>query len=388
MSEAATLEVPEVTTTKVAATAKVILTKAPNGELLKALQKVVGIVERRHTLPILNNILITKNGDSIRFTTSDLEHQLESNTALGINDSFANVTVPARKLQDVLKSLPEEASTTLTLDGEKMVVTSGKSRFTLTTLPAADFPLVEKAQVSTTITLKQRELRSLIGQVNYAMAHNDVRYYLNGMLLVAESNTMTAVATDGHRLAMSSVSTPTEAEERKVIIATKVVNEIHHLLQDSDDEVEIQLSSRQVVFQFNNLVFTAKLIEGNFPDFKRVIPKNPSQTVTFDRAMLLTSLKRGQLMASEKFRAVKLTFSNDTLELNVGNGNESVVDEIGIDYSGASMTLGMNIDYLIAALSNIETDTVAIGLRGEQDSILLTEPDHKEFRGVIMPMRV
>lgn len=388
MSEATTLEVPEVTTTKVAATAKVILTKAPNGELLKALQKVVGIVERRHTLPILNNILITKNGDSIRFTTSDLEHQLESNTALGINDSFANVTVPARKLQDVLKSLPEEASTTLTLDGEKMVVTSGKSRFTLTTLPAADFPLVEKAQVSTTITLKQRELRSLIGQVNYAMAHNDVRYYLNGMLLVAESNTMTAVATDGHRLAMSSVSTPTEAEERKVIIATKVVNEIHHLLQDSDDEVEIQLSSRQVVFQFNNLVFTAKLIEGNFPDFKRVIPKNPSQTVTFDRAMLLTSLKRGQLMASEKFRAVKLTFSNDTLELNVGNGNESVVDEIGIDYSGASMTLGMNIDYLIAALSNIETDTVAIGLRGEQDSILLTEPDHKEFRGVIMPMRV
>ncbi len=388
MSEATTLEVPEVTTTKVAATAKVILTKAPNGELLKALQKVVGIVERRHTLPILNNILITKNGDSIRFTTSDLEHQLESNTALGINDSFANVTVPARKLKDVLKSLPEEASTTLTLDGEKMVVTSGKSRFTLTTLPAADFPLVEKAQVSTTITLKQRELRSLIGQVNYAMAHNDVRYYLNGMLLVAESNTMTAVATDGHRLAMSSVSTPTEAEERKVIIATKVVNEIHHLLQDSDDEVEIQLSSRQVVFQFNNLVFTAKLIEGNFPDFKRVIPKNPSQTVTFDRAMLLTSLKRGQLMASEKFRAVKLTFSNDTLELNVGNGNESVVDEIGIDYSGASMTLGMNIDYLIAALSNIETDTVAIGLRGEQDSILLTEPDHKEFRGVIMPMRV
>ena len=176
--------------------------------------------------------------------------------------------------------------------------------------------------------------------------------------------------------------------QREVILAAKVVHEIHHLLNESDDEVEMKLSARQVSFSFDNLTFTARLIEGKFPDYKRVIPANTAHTVTFDRNMLLCVLKRGQLMASDKVRGATLTFKQDSLQVDVGNGEESVSDEIGIDYLGPDLTIGINVDYLVSALGNITVDLVDVGLRGGSDSILITERSNPEFRAVIMPMRV
>lgn len=369
----------------------VVVTQAPQRDLLRALQAVAGIVDRRGSMPILGNVLLTKNGTSLGFTTSDLEHQMDLGTELGAGEGALRITVGARKLLDMLKSLPDDATATLALHGHRMMLTAGKARFTVQTLPAEDFPLVTEPASEVRVNVRQKELRSLIEQVAYSMAVNDVRYFLNGMLLAIDGNVMRSVATDGHRLALAEIQMDDGAETpTNVILPRKAVLELQRLLKDTGDEIaEISLSKNQAAFRFSGLRFITRLVEGRFPDYRRVIPPSAATSLTIDRAMLLACLQRVDLLANEKFRAVSLSFRAGTLELSVTNENqESAREEISIDYAGDKMSIGFNVAYLITALTNIDCETVVLGLNDVGSSMLLTHPDKPAFRCVVMPMRL
>lgn len=368
----------------------VTMVKAQAGEILAALHAVSGIIERRTTLPITSNVLIAKRGQTLELTGTDMDLQMRTHAEIGHGTSEVATTVNARKLVEMLRAMPSEQVTTLTLNGEKLVVTGGKSKFTVQTLPAADFPLVVQAkEVSATIKIAQGTLLSLIGQVQYAMASNDIRHYLNGMLMETEGKSVRVVATDGHRLATTQAIVEAEMATSTVILPRKAVLELERLLKDDDSEAEIVLTQNQAIFRFGGLEFTTKLIEGKFPDYKRVIPTQNKTKVTFERTMLLSALERARLLTSEKFKGVKMGFQGDTLTIESSNAEqEEAREEIGIDYGGPELSIGFNVVYLIAAIANMTSDTVTIALKDGQASALLTEPNAPEMRAVVMPMRI
>ncbi len=370
--------------------ASVILAKKPASAILAALQSVTGVVERRSTLPILANVLVAKRGATLEFTGTDLDLQMRTNAELGHGDAEVTTTVNARKLLEILKAMPGEQITTLTLNGEKLIVTGGKSRFTVQTMPAADFPLVVTAKDATaTLQIEQKVLANLIREVQYAMAQADIRFYLNGLLFETEGNTVRVVATDGHRLAMVQADVSIPVEKSSVIIPRKAVIELARLLKADSGTAEIVITPNQATFRFNGVEFTSKLVEGKFPDYRRVIPANHKTKITFERTMLLKALERSHLMCSEKFKGVQLTFTPNNLELRAVNAEqEEAREEIGIDYDGGELCIGFNVRFLIDALENMESDTVVVALAGSDASALLTNPDSPELRVVVMPMRI
>ena len=368
----------------------VVLTKAPASKILATLMSVAGIIERRHTLPILANVLVSKRGGTLEFTGTDLDLQMRASAEVGHGDSEVTTTVNARKLVDILKAMPGEQSITLTLNGEKLTLTGGKSRFTVQTMPASDFPLVVQSKDTTAhIEIEQKVLAGLIAQVQYAMGVSDTRYYLNGLLLETDGNTVRVVATDGNRLAMSQADLGAPVAKSSVIIPRKAVLELARLLNDDSGPADIAVTSNQATFRFNGIEFTTKLVEGKFPDYRRVIPANHKNKVTFERAMLLKALQRAQLMSSEKFKGVELNFSSETLELRAVNGDqEEAQEELGIDYAGDALRMGFNVRYLIDALENLVHDTVAFAMADSSASVLITDPSEPELRVVVMPMRL
>ncbi|MFM8511951.1 MAG: DNA polymerase III subunit beta, partial [Betaproteobacteria bacterium] len=293
-----------------------MVVKAAQEQILNALQAVAGIVERRHTLPILANVLIRKTGSEVEFTTSDLEIQVRTRAALGGDEATYATTVGTRKLIDILRSLPADQLVTLTAAQNKLTLTGGKSRFTLQTLPAEDFPLVNEAvDFGPAFSVPQKTLKTLINQVHFAMAVHDIRYYLNGILFVAEGRTLTLVATDGSRLALAQAELGTEVPKQEVILPRKTVLELTRLLRDGKDSkdgaedalIEIRFAGNQAKFAFSGLEFVTKLVEGKYPDYNRVIPRNHRNIITLGRAPLLASLQRAAILTSEKFKGVRLT---------------------------------------------------------------------------------
>jgi DNA polymerase-3 subunit beta len=387
VSSAVEVKSGETTTVK---PVSVVLTKAKGGVILAALQSVTGIVERRGTLPILANVLITKQGPTLEFTSTDLELQMRGSAGIGFGESEVATTVNARKITDILKALPAEQAVTLTLNGDKMVVTAGKSRFQVQTLPAGDFPLVVQSKdAAATLKIEEKVLLQLISQVQHTMAVHDIRFYMNGLLMETEGSTVTVVATDGHRLATASATLDAPVEKTCVILPRKAVMELARLLKTEDGAVEIRLTSNQAVFQFSGIEFTTKLLEGKFPDYRRVIPANLKINVTFERVMLLAALQRAELMSSDKFKGVELNFSRETLELSAANAEqEEAREEIGIDYEAADIRIGFNVHYLIEGLANMTSDTVNMALLDGHASVLITEPDAPTLKLVVMPMRV
>ena len=370
--------------------ASVVLTKSPASAILAALLSVTGIVERRSTLPILANVMVAKRGSTLEFTGTDLELQMRGTAELGHGDAEVTTTVNARKLVEILKAMPGEQTTTLTLNGEKLIVTGGKSRFTVQTMPASDFPLVVPSKDATaTLQIEQKVIAALIGAVQYAMAQADIRHYLNGLLLETEGSTVRVVATDGHRLAMSEADVGAPVDKSSVIIPRKAVLELARLLDTDDGTVDIAITANQATFRFNGVEFTTKLIEGKFPDYRRVIPMNNPNKITFERTMLLQALQRAQLMSSEKFKGVELNVGRGTLELRAVNAEqEEAHEEIGIDYEGAPLSIGFNVRFLIDALENLQNDTVVFALAGTNGSMLIADPASPEVRIVVMPMRI
>ncbi len=367
-----------------------IVLKAPQQKLLEALQSVAGIVERRHTLPILANVLLKKTGEDIEFTTSDLEIQVRTQATLGGDAGNLSTTVGARKLIDILRSLPNDQLVTLTAAANKLTLTGGKSRFTLQTLPADDFPLVNEAvDFGPAFSVPQKTLKTLINQVHFAMAVHDIRYYLNGILFVAEGKQLTLVATDGHRLGLAQSQLETDIPKQEVILPRKTVLELQRLLKDEDTPIEMRFAGNQAKFSFSGMDFVTKLVEGKFPDYNRVIPKNHKNSVTLGRATLLASLQRAAILTSEKFKGVRVNIEPGTLRIASSNAEqEEAKEEIEIDYGGDTIEVGFNVTYLMDALSNISQDMVKIELQDGNASALITVPEQTGFKYVVMPMRI
>jgi len=367
-----------------------IVLKATQDKVLSVFQSVSGIVERRHTLPILANVMIRKTGSALQFTTSDLEIQIRTTAELDGDAGNFTTTVGARKLIDILRTMPADQTVSLESSQNKLILKGGKSKFTLQTLPAEDFPLVqEAANFGPVFSVPQKTLKELLSQVSFSMAVHDIRYYLNGILFVAEGKQLSLVATDGHRLAFASATLDVEVPKQEVILPRKTVLEMQRLLSDTEGAIEMQFASNQAKFSFGGMEFVTKLVEGKFPDYNRVIPKNHKNAIVLGRQPLLASLQRTAILTSDKFKGVRLNIDPGTLRVASNNAEqEEAVDELDIDYSGDSIEIGFNVTYLIDVLTNMEQDMVKVELSDSNSSALITIPENHSFKYVVMPMRI
>jgi DNA polymerase III subunit beta len=358
--------------------------------LLKPLQIVVGIVERKQPLPILSNVLIEKNAEGIRFIATDLDIQiitdLKDKTLGGDNQS---VTVAAKKLQEILRVLPDNSKLSLEILESKLLVKVLKSKFTLQTLPAQDFPkLGDQLHNSTVIELEQKLLKKLLGSVHYAMAQQDIRYYLNGVLLVIEGNLIKLIATDGHRLAYTSAKLSTEHTKREVILSRKTINELFKLLTDSEEKIKLEIAEKQVKIGFSDITLTTKVIDGKFPDYDRVIP-NYTNHLTLDRQTILHALQRAAILSNEKFRGVRFLMTNNNMRIVSSNSEqEEAQEDLENDYQGPALDIGFNVNYLLDGLTNSSTQDVIFSFGDSNSSILITVPGNEDFKYVVMPMRI
>jgi len=368
-----------------------IVLKATQAQVLEVLQSVAGIVERRHTLPILANVLLRKTPEGIEFTASDLEIQVRTQADLGGDSASFNTTVGARKLIDILRALPADQMVTLSAAQNKLTLQGGKSRFVLQTLPSDDFPLVNQSvDFGPTFSVPQKTLRSLINQVHFAMAVHDIRYYLNGILFIAEGSQLTLVATDGSRLALAQSALASEVPNRQeVILPRKTVLELQRLLKDEDTAIDMRFANNQARFAFSGMEFVTKLVEGKFPDYNRVIPKNRKNTVVLGRAALLACLQRAAILTSEKFKGVRVNLEPGSLRITASNAEqEEAKEELEVDYNGDPIEIGFNVTYLIDVLSNVPQDMVRMELEDGTASTLFTVPEQAGFKYVVMPMRI
>ena len=367
-----------------------IVLKASQENIVAALQSVVGIVERRHTLPILANVMIQKTPQSVQLTSSDLEIQIRTEADLGGDNANFTTTVGARKLMDILRSMPSDQTVSLESQQSKLILKSGKSRFTLQTLPAEDFPLVQESpSFGPMFSIPQKTLKELLHQVSFAMAVHDIRYYLNGILFVAEGKQLSLVATDGHRLAYTSATLEVEVTKQEVILPRKTVLELLRLLSDKEGMIDMQFANNQAKFKFEGKEFVTKLVEGKFPDYNRVIPKNHKNSVTLGRVTLLNTLQRTAILTSDKFKGVRINLETGLLRVAASNAEqEEAVDELEIDYNGDSIEIGFNVTYLIDVLTNMSQDMVRMDLADSNSSVLVTMAENPNFKYVVMPMRI
>lgn len=358
--------------------------------LLKPLQAVSGIVERRHTLPILANVLIEPKDGALELTATDLEMQI---TALAECTARAGAatTVSARKLHDLLRALPDDASLNVDVSGSRMTVRAGRSRFNLQTLAAGDYPRISLGQDKLqSLSLPQKDLRALFRLVEFAMAQQDIRYYLNGLLLVTDGAQVKVVATDGHRLAFCEATIEgAQLARHEVIVPRKTVLELQRLLGDTDEPVQIDVAANQVRVRFGDVEMLSKLVEGKFPDYQRVIPTGYRKRALIQRDVLAASLGRASILTSDKFRGVRLALSNGTMRIQTSNAEqEEALEEIEVDYSGDTLEVGFNVGYLQDVLGNLKTEQVAIDFGDPNSSALLTVPGDETFKYVVMPMRI
>ncbi|GAB3542278.1 DNA polymerase III subunit beta [Noviherbaspirillum agri] len=366
------------------------LVKTQRDTLLRPLQIVSGIVERRHTLPILANILIRKDGEKVSFLSTDIEVQITTNASVGSGAEIASTTVAARKLLDILRALPDSGDVSLSLANKRMTIQSGKSRFALQTLAAEEFPTVAQAEhYNAKVTLPQKTLKHLFNMVHFAMAQQDIRYYLNGLLLVVDGKNVIAVATDGHRLAFCQVETDQDFARQEVIIPRKTILELQRLLEDQDNPVDLEIANNQVKLTFADIELISKLVEGKFPDYTRVIPKGYKNNFTIDRLTLLHALQRAAIMTSDKFKGVRCIISPGSLKVSSTNADqEEAVEELEIDYGGDSIDIGFNVTYLLDVLNNLKGESINIALGDANSSALITVPENADFKYVVMPMRI
>ncbi|BBN89368.1 DNA polymerase III subunit beta [Azospira sp. I09] len=367
-----------------------LLIKTQRDTLLSPLQSVSGIVEKRHTLPILSNVLLEKKGDALTFLATDIEIQITTSAAAEGGEGDGAVTVGARKLQDILRSLPEGTEVSLVLEEKRLLVRGGKSRFTLQTLPADDFPRMAIGNDDAKrFSVTQKQFRQLLAQTQYAMAAQDVRYYLNGLLLLTEGKELRAVATDGHRLAFASMEIEAELPRQELILPRKTVLELNRLLADSDEALEITLSANQVRFAFGNVVLVSKLIDGKFPDYERVIPATLKNSLELGRTALLQSMVRAAILTNEKFRGVRLVLQGNSLKVMAANAEqEEAQEELEVEYAGDSLDVGFNVGYVLDVLNNVSSDTVTLNFNDANSSALITVPGNDRFKYVVMPMRI
>ncbi len=358
--------------------------------LLKPLQLVAGVVERRQTLPVLSNVLLVVEGQQLSLTGTDLEVELVGRVALEEPAEPGEITVPARKLMDICKSLPSDTLIDIRVDEQKLLIKAGRSRFTLSTLPANDFPTVEEGPGSLNFSLVQSKLRRLIERTSFAMAQQDVRYYLNGMLLEVNAGVLRAVATDGHRLAMCAMASGIEGVDRhQVIVPRKGILELARLLTEQDGEVRIVLGQHHIRATTGEFTFTSKLVDGKFPDYERVLPRGGDKLVLGDRQALREAFSRTAILSNEKYRGIRLTLASGLLKIQANNPEqEEAEEEVAVDYNGGNLEIGFNVSYLLDVLSVMSTEQVRLILSDANSSALLQEADNDDSSYVVMPMRL
>ena len=365
------------------------LIKASRDAILKPLSTCANIVERRHTLPILANVLLNKTKTGLNFLATDLEIQISAQTPSESVDELST-TVAARKLLDIIKALPEGHEVSLSLDEKRLIVQSGKAKFTVQTLDASDFPAMVTAEAwQAQWDMPQKTLKTLLNQVSFAMAQQDIRYYLNGLLLVVEENTLRAVSTDGHRLAYCETKIDSNISKQEIIIPRKTIMEIMRQLDDSEAIVNIKLNAQLIEFTYSGNTLLSKLIEGKFPDFNKVIPKAHPKSINLNRVHFQSALNKAAILTSDKFKGVKLAFEADKMIVSANNSDqEEASDEMDIVYAHESMDIGFNVLYLQDVLSNLKNEEITIQLNDTNASALITVAGDETFKYVVMPMRI
>jgi len=358
-------------------------------DLLRPLQQVIGAVEKRQTLPALANVLIKSNDNNFTLTTTDLEIELVSSVNQ-MMDEAGEITLPAKKLLDICKALPADAEVNIDVAGEKALIKSSRSRFSLSTLPASDFPALEDITSVYEFSIPQKLLKTLIEKTSFAMAQQDVRYYLNGLMLEVASGVIRAVATDGHRLSFCEINIDADlADNKQVIIPRKGISELQRLLSDSDDEVKIVLGNNHIQCNLANQRFTSKLIDGRFPDYKRVMPDASGNNMILNREGLKQALVRASILSNEKYRGIRMILENNLLKLQAQNPDQEEADvELEINYDGNPIEMGINVNYMIDVLNTSSQEIVQGFIKDANSSCLLMFPDEGEAKYVIMPMRL
>jgi len=356
--------------------------------LLKPLQAVIGVVERRQTMPILSNVLLVARDGQLAVTATDLEVELVAQADVDVEDG-GEITVSGRKLLDICRALPDGATIAVSVSGEKLHVRSGRSKFALATLPAAEFPSVEDIKASQTIRVEQSVLGRLIEKTHFSMAQQDVRYYLNGMLLETGGKHLRTVATDGHRLALSQAELDGgKLENQQVIVPRKGVLELQRLLS-GEGTVDIVLGANHVRIQLDGIRFTSKLIDGRFPEYDRVIPKDSSNELRADRDVLKGALQRTAILSNEKYRGIRLIIRDNSVVLQAHNPEqEEAEEELEVRYKGEDIEIGFNVNYLLDAIGAVDGDEVAFSVVDSNSSCLIREPGNDDCKFVVMPMRL
>ena len=357
--------------------------------LLKPLNLVAGVVERRQTLPILSNVMLVLNDKQLSLTGTDLEVEIVGRVLVEGGDD-GEITVPARKLLDICKSLPEGGDIQFSLKDQKVVVKSGRSRFSLSSLPANDFPNIEEGPGSFEIDVLQGQLKRLIERTSFAMAQQDVRYYLNGMLWEASKDLLKVVATDGHRLAMCNLATELNISEvKQVIIPRKGVNELQRLLMEEEKSIKIVFGTNHMKATTDDFTFTSKLVDGKFPDYDRVLPKGSNKSVYGSRQELKQAFSRTAILSNEKYRGIRLILTDGSLQILANNPEQEEAEEtVSVDYQGESLEIGFNVSYLVDVMTVLSGDQVKINLSDSNSSALIEESDDSDSQYVVMPMRL
>jgi DNA polymerase III subunit beta len=358
--------------------------------LLKPLNNVTGIVERRHTLPILSNLLINIRQQEMHLTATDLEMQISLKVNSGVEGELST-TISAKKLLDICRSLPENTAIEMNNQDNRITLKAGKSRFNLQTLPAADYPLMSKASgQNISFSLSQSELKRLLKQVEFAMAQQDIRYYLNGLLLEVQGNQLHVVGTDGHRLSYTNTTLDQEFEKTEVILPRKTVLELTKLLDDqSDSPVVIDLLNGQISFEFGDIQLISKVIDGKFPDYNRVIPSGHQNTFEVNRQEILSALQRASILSNEKYRSIRMVITDGQLKLiSTNTEQEEAEEELDINYNKAALDIGFNVTYLIDVLNNLGDESIQFAFADANSSCLITTASDINYKYVVMPMRI
>ncbi|MBD8253027.1 DNA polymerase III subunit beta [Pantoea agglomerans] len=358
-------------------------------QLLKPLQQVSGPLGGRPTLPILGNLLLQVTEGSLLLTGTDLEMEMVARVALTQAHEPGSTTVPARKFLDICRGLPDGAEITLALEGDRMLVRSGRSRFSLSTLPASDFPNLDDWQSEVEFTLSQATLKRLIEATQFSMAHQDVRYYLNGMMFETEGEELRTVATDGHRLAVCSMPIGQALPSHSVIVPRKGVIELLRLLDGGDTPLQVQIGGSNIRAHVGDYIFTSKLVDGRFPDYRRVLPKNPDKALEAGCDLLKQAFARAAILSNEKFRGVRLYITENQLKITANNPEQEEAEEmLDVSYNGTELEIGFNVSYVLDVLNALKCENVRLLLTDSVSSVQIEDVASPAAAYVVMPMRL
>lgn len=359
-------------------------------KLLKPLQQVCSVLSSRPTLPVINNILLEIKGNQLFLTGTDLEVELTTQAELEqAESSDKKFTIPAKKFLDICKSLPDDSVISVSIEADRALVQASRSKFNLATLPASDYPNLMDWNAEVDFNIEQSILTRLIDATQFSMANQDARYFLNGMKFETEGNLLRTVATDGHRLAVCTMPLEQELPSHSVIVPRKAVIELSRLLMPNDENIRLEIGSNHIRISMQKILFTSKLIDGRFPDYRRVLPRNADRTLEAETETLKRALMRVAILSNERFRGVRLALTNNQLKMTANNPEQEEAEEIiDVAYQSTDMEIGFNVAYLLDVLNALKCERVRVNLVDSSSSCLIEDCNNSTAEYVIMPMRL